>query len=150
MFRRGLLTLSLVMVVSLAAALPATANNIPTTGAALPLDILGTTVVFPANTPFYVSHGFLCGPVGSEPLFDASNLGDCLQGSTRFVFFVDGVQQRSQTDHDNTLDPDGTRFIKNFDLTNYPAGMTGTHTFVYVWYYAGSLNLTATNTVIFS
>jgi hypothetical protein len=112
----------LALLLSLAAATlvvtaPATANNKPTTGERINLFAPPTT--FPANTPFYVEHGYIC---------DRNDIG-CIQTQisalSSFSLYVNGVLQPSTVD----VDLAGGSIEKRY-LTNFPAGLpAGTYTF---------------------
>jgi hypothetical protein len=127
---------------ALAVALPASANSVPTTGAQL--NIRFPPATFPANTPFYVEHGFGC-------LLDR-DAASCAHASTVFVLWVDGVQQSSQKDVSvvyNTFV--GDYLLSVGYLTNFPDGLpAGTHTFTGIWYSDGVMTDEATATVSFT
>jgi hypothetical protein len=129
-------------VLALTVALPASANGIPTTGTQI--NIRFPPATYPANTPFYVEHGFGC-------LLD-SDSASCANASTAFVLWVDGVQQPSQKDVSvvyNTFI--GAKLLGVSYLTNFPDGLPlGTHTFTGIWYQNGSISDEATATVSFT
>ena len=123
----------------LVAALPAAANNKPTTGAPIPLGPLGPTS-FAADTPFHIEHGFTC------DLGDASCIKDQISGNADFDLYLDGVLQPSTVDVDLIDGVLGKRH-----LTNYPSGLpAGTYTFVGVHSLNGTVVLTRTKTITFS
>ena len=125
---------------SLVVELPASANSVPTTGSRI--SVLTGPYQYPANTPFYVEHGFGC--------FLNSDAANCATASTSFVLFVDGVQQPSRKDVDQ-VSLDGVRLLGVGYLTNFPQGLTvGAHTFIGVWYLNGSFFQERTITVTFT
>ena len=123
----------------LLAALPAAANNVPTTGARLVLGPAGPTA-FAANSPFYIEHGFAC------ELGDAPCMWDQI-GRGRAYLYVDGVLQRSKVDVDQV-----GGVISKLWLVNFPSGLpAGPHVFRREWFQGGTQTyLTATKTVYFS
>jgi hypothetical protein len=123
----------------LVVALPAAANNKPSTGTPLPLGPLGPTT-FPANTPFHIEHGFTCDPG------DANCIAEQISANAGFDLYLDGVLQPSTVDVD-LIDGD---LVKRY-LTNYPSGLpAGTYTFVGVHTLDGIAVLTRTTTITFS
>ena len=123
----------------LVVALPAAANNKPSSGAPIPLGPLGPTT-FPANTPFHIEHGFTCPPGAADCLRDA------ISANAGFDLYLDGVLQPSTVDVD-LIDGELARRY----LTNYPSGLpAGTYTFVGVHTLDGVAVLTRTKTITFS
>jgi hypothetical protein len=121
--RRLLLFLALIGSMLVVAA-PATANSKPTTGQRISLYAPPTT--FPAGTPFYVEHGFICA------LSDVGCIKTQISGLSSFSLYVDGVLQPSTVDVD-TVGGSGGSISKRF-LTNFPSGLpAGDHTFTGVW-----------------
>jgi hypothetical protein len=108
------------VVASLAVAVaPAGANNKPTTGPRILFAAAPTT--FPANSPFFIEQGFGC------LLSDTPCVTSEITGQATFVLYLDGVLQSSTTD----VDVDAANgIIRKFQLTNYPNGLVGTHTFI--------------------
>lgn len=120
-------------------ALPATANNRPTTGARLGFSPLAPTT-FPANAPFHIEAGFTC------DLGDGSCLADQISANAGFDLYLDGVLQPSTVDVDLI---DGV--LGKLYLTNYPSGLpAGTYTFVGVNTQDGIAVLTRTKTITFT
>ena len=88
------------------------------------------------------SNGFSCHVPDEVPL--------CVQASTHYDLFVDGVEQSSQVDVD-LREFGGSFFIFKEDLTNFPDGLpAGPHTFVYLNYATGTLFDTASVTITFT
>lgn len=137
--KRGLLVVvGCVAAATLVVALPAAANNRPVTGERLGL--FTTPATFPADTPFYTEHGFVC------ELADQ----DCMQveisARSWFELYVDDELQPSSIDVDR-----GDNTIGKLSLTNFAAGLpAGNHVFVGKWYRNGELFSTATRTVTFT
>jgi hypothetical protein len=127
---RQVLVVCAALALSLAVALPASANNKPTTGTRISL--FAPPLTFPANTPFFIEGGSGCDTtIGDSP-------STCMHASTHFDLYLDGVLQPSTVDVDNTP----TFKLKRY-LTNYPAGLpAGVHTFVGDFYVNGTLLLT--------
>jgi hypothetical protein len=124
---------------ALVVALPAAANNKPTTGARLAVGPLGPTT-FPADTPFHLEHGFLCS------LGDGACMREQISANAGFDLYLDGVLQPSTVDVNLV-----NGVLGRFYLTNYPSGLpAGTHTFVGVHTLGGIAVLTQTKTIIFS
>ena len=122
----------------LVAVAPAAANNKPTTGARIKLFAPPTT--FAAGTPFHIEHGFGCDTTIGD------KVSDCMNAKTHFDLYVDGVLQRSTVDIDNAP----TFYLKR-NLTNFAAGLpAGSHTFVGVFVFNGSVDLTLTATIWFT
>lgn len=122
----------------LVAAFPAAANNEPTTGTRIGL--FQPPVTFPANSPFYIEHGFAC------ELTDASCIAEQISAKATFKLYVDGALQPSTVDVDRF---DGG--LEKQHLTNYPSGLpAGTYTFVGVWSKDGTVVLTRTATITFT
>ena len=123
----------------LVVALPAAANDKPTTGTRIALGPLGPTT-FAANTPFHIEHGFVC-DVGN-----AECLREQISANAGFDLYLDGVLQPSTVD----VDLNGGALSKLY-LTNYPSGLpAGTHTFVGVNTLGGIAVLTRTKSITFS
>jgi hypothetical protein len=122
----------------LVAAAPATANSKPTTGSRIGLYVPPTT--FPANTPFYVKHGFAC------DIGDARCISTQINGTSNFALYVDGVLQPSSVDVDA-----GGGGISKWNLTNFPSGLpAGDHTFVGIWSIRGVVSQTLSATITFT
>jgi hypothetical protein len=123
----------------LVVALPAAANDKPSSGAPIPLGPLGPTT-FPADTPFHIEHGFVCA------LGDGTCLGEQVSANAGFDLYLDGVLQPSTVDVDQR---DGA--LSKLYLTNYPSGLpAGTYTFVGVNTLDGVAVMTRTKTITFS
>jgi len=124
----------------LAVALPAAANDRPSTGTPIPLGPLGPTT-FPANTPFYIEHGFVC------DLGDAACIREQISANAGFDLYLEGVLQPSKVDVDRR---DGGTLSKLY-LTNYPSGLpAGTYTFVGINTLDGIAVLTRIKTITFT
>lgn len=103
----------------------------------------GGTITLPASSAFWVQHGF------SNPwkTLSVSDRIDVMSPNTNFTLSVDGVRVHSigYTIYDNANDVMNSLF-----LTNFPAGMTGTHIFTGDWFDAiYGLELECTDTVTF-
>jgi hypothetical protein len=123
----------------LVVALPATANNKPTTGPRLGLSPLAPTT-FAANSPFHIEAGFTC------ELADAPCMAGQISANAGFDLYLDGVLQPSTVDVDLV---DGV--LGKLYLTNYPSGLpAGTYTFVGVNTQDGITVLTRTKTITFT
>jgi hypothetical protein len=110
-------------------------NNKPTTGTKI--SIFGGPATFAADTPFYIEHGFDC----TRP-----DVSGCTNAQTHFDLYLDGVLQPSTVDIDNL----GDSLLKS-NLTNYPTGLpAGTHTFIGVFVFDGTVLGTLTRTIVFT
>ena len=119
-------------------ALPAAANNKPSSGAPVPLGPLGPTT-FPANTPFHINGGFVC------ELGDGPCMADEISANAGFDLYLDGVLQPSTVEVDRV---GGT--LSKLHVTNYPDGLpAGTYTFVGINTQDGIPVLTRTKTIAF-
>jgi hypothetical protein len=136
--RRRFLFLVISIAALLVAASPVAANSKPTTGT--PISLFAAPATYPAGTPFYIEHGGACDTsVGDR-------VSDCMNASSHFDLYLDGVLQSSTVDIENSP----TLAVK-LNLTNYPAGLpVGSHTFVGVWILNGSEYLTLTATLAFT
>jgi hypothetical protein len=133
--RRFLMLLGCVAAVLVVAVPAATANSKPTTGTAL---TLGMTT-FPADTPFYVEHGFI------NDLRDHTTKHD-LNAHSFFDLSINGVLQSSTIDVDVH---DG--LMSRLNLYKFPAGLpAGTYTFDNVWMLDGVVFASYTQTIVFS
>lgn len=124
----------------------ANGNNIPATGMRINLfpGFVGPTV-YPANTPFFIKHGWGCGDQAS---LDARSGDGCLNPDTNFVVLVDGQQTHSITDLE--VGPGGIVAGKT-NLTNFRFGLSpGTHTFEGQWWFDGSLAMLSNVNVLFT
>ncbi len=134
--RRLVLLLALVGAMLVVAA-PATADSKTPTGTRIGLYVPPTT--FPANTPFYVQHGFGC-PTGTN------SVGGCQFGTGTFSLYVDGVLQPS-----TIVVTEGGGGVAKWWLTNFPNGLpTGDHTLVGVWTVSGAVFQTLSATITFT
>ena len=116
---RRLLAIAGCLAALLVIALPAEANNKPTTGAQLGLGPLAPTT-FAADTPFYIEAGFVC------DLGDGNCFSEEINANAGFDLYLDGVLQQSTVDVDRI-----GGFLGRLYLTNYPSGLpAGTYTFV--------------------
>jgi len=123
----------------LVVALPASANNKPTTGARLGLGPSAPST-FAANTPFHMEAGFVCG------LGEGTCLGNQISANAGFDLYLDGVLQPSTVDVDRIEGDLGKLY-----LTNYASGLpAGTYTFVGVNTLDGIAVLTRSKTITFS
>lgn len=84
---------------------------------------------FPANSPFFVRHGWVTGV--STPVTNQT-LAAFNRPTTDFELYVDHVEQQSLPDF---YVSQGTHF-KLF-VINFPNGMTGTHLFQGWWFLDG-------------
>ena len=116
-----------------------------TTPIGTPLFFNGPTT-FPANTPFYVEHGFVCNP---GPVFPQDCQGF---GTGNFSLYVDGVLQPSTKIETYVPDQYGVHGVLSEEwLTNFPNGLpAGDHTLLGVWVLNGALFQTKSITVTFS
>jgi hypothetical protein len=93
--------------------------------------LTGTPTTFPAGVPFHVHHGFGWG-VGIETFTPPAG------GVYSFALDVDGVPRAEDFVIRETFPPPATGL--DFDLQartwvfNFPAGMTGAHTFTGHWF----------------
>jgi len=109
----------------LAIAAPAGANDVPRTGDKISLFSPPST--HPADTAFFVADGFSC-----------ENDFPCLDPTTRFVLYVDGVQTRPILD----LEIDHGVPVSEIYVSNFRFGLPpGLHTFHGEWYAQGVLVL---------
>jgi hypothetical protein len=132
---------ALAVALALMVVLPASANSMPTTGPRIGLFVPPAT--YPANTPFYVEHGFTC--------YFGKGMSDCANAGTYFVLYVDGVRQPSQVDVDRLVADDGTPIVRKANLTNFAQGLSpGWHTLTGVFYYDGALNQVVTASILFT
>jgi hypothetical protein len=126
--KRVVVVLAAVAALSLAAALPASANSKPVTGPRI--SFFAPPASFAADSPFYIEQGFGC------LLTDRACMTSQITGQSGFQLYVDGVLQPSTPEVDVT---DGV--IRKFQLTNFPNGLpAGTHTFVGVFIVDGVAN----------
>ena len=124
--------------VAMLAAMPVAANNKPTTGTRIGL--FAPPATFAANTPFYIEQGIGCDTAAGD------KVSDCMNASTHFDLYLDGVLQRSTVDIDNS-----PGFYSKRNLTNYAGGLpAGSHTFVGVFVQNGATVLTLTGTITFA
>jgi hypothetical protein len=135
---RNRFVLALAVVVAAVAVVPAAAGTIPTTGSAIrvgiPCSATPCSTTYPADTPFFVRHGWVGEPV--DQLLDPG---------TRYDLSVDGVLVPSATQVDVVGDETAKYAVRNFRF-----GMSGVHVFVGCWYLEGALQLCAQNTVTFT
>ena len=134
------------MTLTLAVALPAFASP-PTAGEKLmpyPAPSCPATMTFPASTPFHIQHGWAVPwPKGTTP---EQKQGFGSPG-TNFTLYVDGKQAQYTTYRQ--LDKANGVMDKWF-LSDFPVGMTGTHTFLGLWYDDTLLALTCQIEVTFT
>ncbi len=97
------------------------------------LDHCGEDFTYPANTPFFISHGWLDGPWTTEP---AANKSGFMASTTYFEFRIDRVPQPSRLFVRNL--PDSDLQLKLF-ISEYDQGLTGTHRFGSLWFLDGAL-----------
>lgn len=95
---------------------------------------------FPANTPFFVRHGWVDFP--TTPVSNQT-LAAFQRPSTDFELYVDHVEQQSLPDF---FVQNGVH-IKLF-VINFPSGMTGTHLFQGWWFQDGYFTGGAANTQV--
>lgn len=83
--------------------------------------IRNLSIEFPANTPFHIRHGWI------QPSSDSAI------GVFDFALEVDGIFQREDYKGFTAAsgEPD---LLSRIWVYNFPAGMTGTHTFTGHWY----------------
>jgi hypothetical protein len=126
----------------LVTALPATANDKPTTGSQIRLSAPPAT--FPAATPFFIEGGSAC----NVP--NVGDLNDCMNATSYFDLYLDGVLQQSTVDVDLIKTPVGFFLARRY-LTNYPSGLpAGSHTFVGNIFVDGTLFGTLSATITFT
>jgi hypothetical protein len=119
---------------SAARAAAAQYNNKLTTGTKI--SIFGGPTTFAADTPFHIEHGLMCARPG---------VSACTNAASHFDLYLDGVLQPSTVDIDNL----GDSLLKS-NLTNYPTGLpAGSHTFVGVFVFDGTVFGTFTRTIAF-
>ena len=122
------------LVAGLLAPLPAHANGVPTTGTRINLfpGFVGPTT-YPADTPFYVEHGFGC---ADQAATDVAT-DNCLDPQTTFVLLVNGVQQQAITDLEVSS---GGIVEAKFMVSNFRNGLpAGTYLFEGQWFFDGTL-----------
>jgi hypothetical protein len=125
------MSIALVIGASLVLALPASTNNLPTTGTQINL-VFQPPATFPANTPFYIEHGIAVFPPFSPP---DGTIGSNMDAGTHFDLYLDGVAQSGKVDIDNQP---GIWLKRN--LYNFPSGLpVGSHTFVGVFFQDGTM-----------
>ena len=85
------------------------------------LSLYVAEIEFPANTPFHIRHGWI------QPSTDSAI------GIFDFALDVDGIFQPDAYKWFSVIsgDPD---YLSRIWVFNFPAGMTGTHTFTGHWY----------------
>ncbi len=93
----------------------------------------GGTTTLPANSPFFVRHGV--GAPGSWTQLPEQDRVAFQSNATRFDLYVDGSLVFSIRYLDYSTQYGMTKWF----LTNFPAGMTGTHTFEGQWFEDGEL-----------
>lgn len=133
--------LVIVALIGLMPALSGGAAALPLTGVQLPGVYLAcneggpTTLTFPADTPFYVAHGWIQ-PGWRDPSVTTPELRKAtLSPTTFFEFFIDGARVRSVPwmGYDPTTD-----WFTKGNVSNFPAGMpAGTYTLEAIWYFDG-------------
>lgn len=107
----------------------------PQTGTELtPFNIFcfSQTETFPANTPFFVQHGWFVPDWTNQTDTPTSVRTDFENPGTNFTLYVDGTMASSVMyyQYNNSSDIMSKEF-----LTNFPLGMTaGTHTFLGQWF----------------
>jgi hypothetical protein len=159
--------IAVAILVSLAVALPAAAKGPAPTGTALPFTFGGSGMTFAcdgvtvysppilggptcaANTPFYLLHGVIGATTTTKK---GGSLGELRNDSlTYFQVIVDGVVQ-SCTPEVTVTGPDsaGVYTVSHLDLCNFPAGMTGPHTFTFNFSADGTVFFSETETYVFS
>lgn len=93
--------------------------------------LTGTPTTFPAGQPFFIRHGWSPFPELIQPP---------AIGQYGFTLEVDGVQRAADFEIRDAIPPPQTGFeLKNPILVhlwvfNFPAGMTGTHSFTGHWF----------------
>jgi hypothetical protein len=94
---------------------------------------------FPANTPFHIEHFLQCAP---------EDLAGCVDATTHFDFYLDGVFQPSRVDID-VVSHDPVE-LRKWNYVNYPDGLpAGTYTFTSYAYFMGELSGSFSRTVTF-
>jgi hypothetical protein len=107
---------------------------------------LTTPATFPADTPFFVRHGFVCLPE-ERPA--------CLDPSTEFRLYVDGQQMHSRLDLELNVEcvTGGTTSndcSSRRNVTNFRFGLpAGRHEFHGEWWAQGALVLSSDKAVEF-
>ena len=132
--------IALVSLLAAAIVVPsASALRMPTVGPRI--NLFAPPAAFPADTPFHVNHGWVCGDTAPD------RIQDCLDSGTRFELLVDGVDVPAA--HDLEYDPHGTTSTEA-DVSNFRFGLpAGTHTLEGRWYYKGELQLDLVDTITF-
>jgi len=144
---RRLVAAVAVVAAALALAGSALATHLPTTGAPIRLlNQAATPTTFPANTPFFVRHGWICTP-------DEGTL--CLDPATAFRLYVDGQRMPSALDLElnqtcpPVVPPSGECTSRRY-LTNFRFGLPpGPHAFRGEWWLNGTLNIVREATIEF-
>jgi hypothetical protein len=142
-YKRSWLVLLLLLAAIVVA--PAATAGPPTTGSRIILfpGVAGP-LVYPANTPFFVEHGWGC---GDQAAVDAHS-GGCLDPQTRFTLYVDGRRMSATTVLD--VAPGGI-VLSKFDLTNFRFGLpAGEHVFEGQWWSDGVLSVDSIVTITFT
>jgi hypothetical protein len=86
-----------------------------------------TTQTFPAGQPFYLLHGWAPAPHEASP--------PAAVGQYTFMLSIDGAPvDPSYVERSTTVDDVTGPSLARFFVFNFPAGMSGTHTFVGTWY----------------
>jgi len=138
---------AIIVVASLfALAATASATHVPTTGT--PIRLLNpavTPTTFPANTPFFVRHGFACLP---------EELALCLDSRTEFRLYIDGQRMRSALDLELNLSCQpvvpSDECSARVNLTNVRFGLpAGPHAFRGEWWASGQLEIVREATIEF-
>jgi hypothetical protein len=114
----------LAVVLALAIALPASAAPPAPVGTQINI-LIGTPAAVPAGAPFHIAHGWLFDPTEPVPARPIGRFG--------FELEIDGVSQTPdfvQRERDASTTPASNTVRWVF---NYPAGLTGTHTFTGYW-----------------
>ncbi len=95
----------------------------------------GGTTTLPASAPFFVRHG-LGSPGATWAQATPQDRAAFLGKATFFVLHVDGnaVFSVRFLEYSNQFDA-----MTKWFLTNFPSGMTGTHTFTGMWFQDGEI-----------
>ena len=114
--------LFMVLVLLLASVMPASADGRELTGERIYI-FNDNEITFSAGTPFHIRHGFILSPDVSVPI-----------GVYSFKLKVDGVRYPSTFLLVTVETGDGPASQTRLWAFNFPAGMSGDHTFNGFWY----------------
>jgi hypothetical protein len=143
---RSITIFAAVVLTTLTIAASATASR-PTTGSPIRLlNPAATPATFPANSPFFVRHGWTCLP---------EELGSCLDPGFRFKLYIDGTGRKGRLDLVLHLPcpadvTPANECSSRLYLTNVTRGLpAGMHTFRGEWWQDGQLAIVREATIDF-